>query len=233
MKILVLNPNTSDTVTARIADTVRRIALARTEVFVRRIAHGPEVLESAFDEAAAVPHVLDEVRAAAAAGFDAIVLAAFCDPGLDAAREISDVPVYGLEETTLAVAITLGNRFGILTEKPHKTAVKEQHVRTHGLESRLASVRAVGMGVAEIAADPERVKRVGLEVARRMVEEDGAEVVIMGCAAMAGYSDDIERELRVPVLDPVAVTFKVAEALTAIGVRHSKRGLYARPSSRG
>ena len=86
------------------------------------------------------------------------------------------------------------------------------------------------MGVAEIASsDPERVKRVGLDIARRMVEEDGAEVIVMGCASMAGYSDDLEQGLGVPVLDPVAVTFKVAEALAQIGIRHSKRGLYATP----
>ena len=62
-----------------------------------------------------------------------------------------------------------------------------------------------------------------------MVEEDGAEVIIMGCASMAGYSADLERELGVPVLDPVAVTLKVVEGLTEIGVRHSKIGLYATP----
>ena len=72
--------------------------------------------------------------------------------------------------------------------------------------------------------------RTGIEIGRRMVEEDGAEVIIMGCASMAGYSEDLEHAIGVPVLDPVAVTFKVAEALTEIGVRHSKIGLYALPA---
>jgi allantoin racemase len=63
-----------------------------------------------------------------------------------------------------------------------------------------------------------------------MVEEDDAEVIIMGCAAMTGYSEELERELGVPILDPVAITFKVVEALTEIGVRHSKIGLYALPA---
>jgi len=229
MKILVLNPNTSAAVTDRIAAVVHRIARPETGVVVRQIAHGPPVLESAYDESVAVPHILDAVREANAAGFDAVVLAAFCDPGLEAVREISDIPVYGLEETTLAVALLLGNKFSILTEKPHKTAAKTQHVRKHGLESRFASVRAIGMGVAEIAVDPERVKHAGLEIARRMIEDDGAEVIVMGCASMAGYSEDLERELGVPVLDPVAVTFKVVEALSDIGIRHSKVGLYATP----
>jgi allantoin racemase len=229
VKILVLNPNTSSAVTARVASAVQRVRRPETEAVVRQIPHGPEVLESSFDESLAVPHVLAAVSAANADGFDAVIIAAFCDPGLDAAREISTIPVFGLEETTCAVALLLGNRFGILTEQPHKVAVKQQHIRKLGLESRCASVRPVGMGVQEIATDPDRVKRVALEVARRMVEEDGAEVIVMGCASMAGYSADLEEALHVPVLDPIAVTFTVVEGLAGIGVVHSKRGLYATP----
>ena len=229
MKILVLNPNTSDAVTARIAGVVQRIARPDTEAVVAQIPHGPEVLESYYDESLATPYVLQAVKEAAGQGFDAVIIAAFCDPGLEAVKEISAIPVYALEETAFSVALLLGHKFGILTEKKHKVAVKQQHVRKHGLESRFASVRPLNMGVTEIACAPDRVKQVGTEVARRMVEEDGAEVIIMGCASMAGYSADLERELGVPVLDPVAVTLKVVEGLTEIGVRHSKIGLYATP----
>jgi allantoin racemase len=229
MRILVLNPNTSAAVTARIRGVVDRLKHPDSDVTVAQIAHGPRVLESSYDEALAIPHVLEAVTNANAQGFDAIIIAAFCDPGLDAAREISSIPVYGLEETTCAAALLLGNRFGILTEHAHKVAVKQQHIRRHGLEQRFASVRPIGMGVEAIAAEPERVKRVGIEVARRMVEEDGAEVIVLGCASMAGHGAALEQALNVPVLDPIAVTLKIAEGLTAIGVRHSKRGLYATP----
>jgi len=230
MKILVLNPNTSEAVTTRVADVVCRIARPDTQVEVTKIPHGPETLESYYDESLATPYILEAVKEANRQGFDAIIIAAFCDPGLEAVKEISTIPVYGLEETTFSVALLLGNKFGILTEKKHKVAVKQQHVRKHGLESRLASVRPLNMSVAEIAADPARTKQVGMEVARQMIEEDGAEVIIMGCASMAGYSEELERELGVPVLDPTAITFKVVEALTEIGVRHSKIGLYAMPA---
>ena len=229
MKLLVLNPNTSSAVTTRIGAAVERLRQPDTDVTVAQLPHGPEVLESSYDEALAIPHVLEAVANANIQGFDAVIIAAFCDPGLDAAREISTIPVFGLEETTCAVALMLGNRFGILTEQPHKVAVKQAHIRTARPWQRFASVRPVGMGVQAIATDPERVKRVGLEVARRMVEEDGAEVIVMGCASMAGYAADLERALNVPVLDPIAVTLKVVEGLSAIGVRHSKRGLYATP----
>jgi allantoin racemase len=230
MKILVFNPNTSDAVTARIASVIRKIARPETQAEVIRIAHGPEALESYYDESVAAPFILEAVQEANRNGFDAIVVAAFCDPVLEAAREISAIPVYALEEAAFSVALLLGNKFSILTERKHKVAVKQQHVRKHGLESRFASVRPLDMGVTEIAAEPDKVRRTGIELCRRMVAEDGAEVIIMGCASMAGYSEDLEREVGVPIIDPVAVTFKLAEALTEIGIRHSKIGLYAAPA---
>lgn len=229
-KILVINPNTSDAVTARIAGAVQRVAHAGTEVRVVQIPHGPEALESYYDESVAAPYLIQAVREANAEGYDAVVIAAFCDPAIEAVKEISDIPVYSLEETTLSVALLVGNRFSILTEKKHKVSVKQQHVRKMGLEARFASVRPLDMGVTEIACEPERVRQKGIEIGRQMVEEDGAEVVVMGCASMAGYSADMEAALHVPVLDPVSITFKVAEALTELGIRHSKIGLYATPA---
>jgi allantoin racemase len=230
VKILVVNPNTSDAVTKRIADQVHRIARRETQVHIVQLPHGPETLESYHDEALATPYILDAVKEANRQGYDAIILAAFCDPGLEAVKEVSDIPVYGIEEATFSVALLLGNKFGILTEKKHKESVKRQHVHKHGLEARFASVRALGMGVAEIAEKPEKAKEIGIAVGRRMIEDDGAEVIIMGCASMAGHTDDLERALHVPILDPVAITFKLAEALADLNIRHSKIGLYATPT---
>ena len=230
MKILVLNPNTSKMVTERVAAVVLSVARADTQVEVAQIPHGPESLESYYDESLAAPYILEAVKNANQQGFDAVILAAFCDPALEAVKEISQVPVYGIEEAAFSTALLLGNKFGILTEKKHKEAVKMQHVRKHGLEQRFAGVRALNMGVLEIAADPEKVKIKGISVCRQLIEEDGAEVIILGCASMAGYNQEMEDALGVPVLDPVAVAFKVVEGLTELGVHHSKIGLYATPA---
>ena len=138
------------------------------------------LLESYFDEAIAAPYLLQAIEEANASGFDAVIIAAFCDPAIEAAKEISTIPVYSLEETTFSVALLLGNRFSILTEKKHKVSVKQRHIRKYGLESRFASVRPLNMGVTEIASDPARVRQMGLEVGRLLVEEDGTEVIIMG-----------------------------------------------------
>jgi allantoin racemase len=230
VKILVLNPNTSEVVTARLTAVVDRIRRPQTEVVVRQVAAGPEALESSLDESMVIPYVLDEVRAAMRDGIDAIVLAAFCDPGLDAARELASIPVYGLEETTLSVALLLGNRFGILTERAHKVAVKQQRLRRYGFESRCAGVRALGLGVIELARDTTRSGEAGLAAARQLIDDDGADVIVLGCASLAGRGPEFEKVLGIPVLDPLTVTFKVVEGLTEAGVRHSKHGLYATPA---
>ena len=230
MKILVLNPNTSELVTQKIADAVHKVARKDAECVVERIEHGPEALESYHDETLAYPYVLEKVEKANAEGFSAVVLAAFCDPGIEALRERSAIPIYGTEETTLSIALLLGNKFSILTEKKHKESVKRQHVRKLGLEQRFAGVRALNMGVVEIAEKGELVLKRGIELGKKMIAEDGAEVIVMGCASMAGYQEELEKQLGVPILDPVTITYKVAEGLADIKTMHSKIGLFATPA---
>jgi allantoin racemase len=228
MKILVLNPNTSETVTQRIAETAKKAAHPDTEIVVTGTPHGPESLESFYDEAIATPYILQSVKDANEAGYDAVINAAFCDPGIEALKEISDIPVFGLEECSFSAALLFGNKFAILTEQKHKEAVKSREVRKHGLESRFAGVKALNMGVVEIANNPLKVKEAGIKAARELIE-NGAEVIILGCSSMAGYSEDLEKELKVPIIDPIATTVKMAEAFTALGLRHAKIGLYSKP----
>ena len=229
MKILIINPNTSESMTDKIRAVAEAAKRDDCEVTVICPAHGPITIESSYDEAYAIAPTIDLVKQANEEGHDAIILACFCDVGVEAAKEISSIPILGLEEATLSVALLLGAKFGIMTEKRPRVAMKERHVRRHGLLERLASVRPLGLSVAELDADPERTKAAGMALARQMVEEDGAEVIIMGCAAMAGYSDDLERELQVTVLDPLKVTLKVTEAIVDMGQTHSRVGLYAPP----
>jgi allantoin racemase len=228
-KILVLNPNTSELVTQKIASAVKQIAHAETTLTVAQIDHGPVSLESFYDEALAAPFTIEKVKQANAEGYDAIILAAFCDPSLEALKEISDIPVYGIAEGAYAASLLMGNMFGILTEKKHKEAVKRYQVRKYGLECRFAGVKALDMGVVEIAADANKVKEIGFLRSRELIQA-GAEVIILGCASMAGYAEDMERELRIPVIDPVSVTFKMVEGLIELKLRHSKIGLYSQPA---
>lgn len=229
MRVLVINPNSSRLVTERLRQELGKVKRPDTELEVAQVDEAPKAINSSYDEAFAVAPLVRAVEKAVRKGVDAIVLACFCDVGVEAAREIASVPVIAMEEATLALALTLGNRFGIITELKPRVAMKELHVRRAGLLDRLASIRPTGLSVSELAERTEEVKRRILALARSMVEEDGAEVIILGCAAMTGYKREIESQLDVPVLDPAPVALKWAEMLVDLGLKHSKVGLYHFP----
>ena len=229
MKILVINPNSSQEMTRSIASFLDGIRRPDTELSVVGTDRAPVSIQSARDMALSTPPMLDLVEQANRDGMDAIVIACFSDPGLEAAKEVSSALVLGIQETSLHVAALLGHRYTILTPLASRIASKEQDVRRFRAEASCASVRALGMTVLETEADPQRTKRRIFEVAQAAMNEDGAEVLILGCAGMTGYAEDIERELGIVVLDPTSVTLKVAEAMVDLGVRHCKKGLFAFP----
>ncbi len=232
MKIMVINPNTSNSMTDHMSTQLSQIKRHDTELTVVRPDEGPVSIETGYDESFAIPQMLELVQKANREGQDAIIIADFGDPGLDIAREISDILVLGIEETTLHAAAMLGASFTVLTPIQNRIPHKYRDVRKYKLEDGLASVRTTAMSVVDTDADPDRAERRILEVARQAVEQDGAEVIILGCAAMLGYSEEISRSLGVVVLDPVSVTFKICEAMVDAKLVHSKRALYAKPKSK-
>jgi len=229
MKIFVINPNTSESMTDHIREALESVKRSDTELTVTCPSKGPDTIESAYDEAYAVPPTLELVKKANAEGYDAVILACFSDPGLEAAKEVSAIPVVGIEEATLHMAAMLGAKFSILTPRKQRIASKCEHVHMRGLTHFLASVRSLDLSVAETDADPAKTKRRLMETAKIAVEADGAEVIIMGCAGMAGYAQEIEQTLNIKVLDPTAVALKTAEAMADLGLSHSKVGLFATP----
>jgi allantoin racemase len=229
MRIFVINPNTSKSMTDHIRRELEKIKRSDTELTVANPEHGPVSIESAYDEALAGPPTLELVRQANKEGYDAIVLACFSDPALDAAKEISDIPVIGIEEATLHVAAMLGHKFAITTAFRNRVPTRELHARLRGVESAYACTLVLNMSVLEMDAKPEKAKARILELSRKAVEEDGVEVIILGCAGLSGYAKDVERGLGVVVLDPTSVALKIAEAMADLGLRHSKVGRFAPP----
>ncbi len=232
MKIMVINPNTSASMTDHLKKVLEGIKRIDTSLTVINPEHGPVTIESAYEEAWATVNMLDLVKIANRDKFDAIIIACFSDPGLRASREISDIPVFGIMETTLHVACMLGSRFTIVTNRKERVPHKVQQVHELGLGHFLASVRPLELSVADTDANPNLAQERILKVAKQAIEEDGAEVIILGCAGMAGYGEMVERELNVVVLDPSAVTLKVAEAISDLGLKHCKLGLYAIPPNK-
>jgi allantoin racemase len=229
MRILVVNPNTSSTMTDHLRQELNTTKGPTTQLVVVNPDVGPLSIESAFDEAHAIPPTIALIERAAAEGFDAAVIACFADPGLTAARELVSIPVVGMEEAALHVASMLGHRFTILTSRCYRVPAKIAHVAQLGLETRLASVRPLDMSVLEMDADPVRAKARILEVGRSAVESDGAEVLVLGCAGLAGYGHELSHALGVTVVDPTPVALKIAELLVELQLTHSKRGIYSTP----
>jgi len=229
MKIFVINPNTSESMTDHIRRELLPLKRPGTELTVTCPSKGPDTIECAYDEALAGPPTLELIRQANREGYQAAIIACFSDPGLQAAKEISTIPVIGIQEASLHVAAMLGACFSIMTPRRARIAAKREEVHRRGMSHFLASVRSLDLSVAETDADPAKTKHRVLTVARQAVEDDGAEVIILGCAGMAGYAAEIEAQLGVRVIDPTAVALKVAEALVDLGLTHSKIGLFAAP----
>ena len=229
MKILVVNPNTTESMTQHIARELASVVAPGTELTVVNPVHGPVSIESAFDETLCIPPTLALIRQAERDGYDAAVIACFSDPGLHAARELVSIPVIGIAEATLHVAAQLGYRFTITTTFPKRVPSKYEQVKLAGLEAKLASVRPLNMTVLDMDREPERTKARLIEVCEAAAREDGAEVVVLGCAGLAGYAADVERATGMKVLDPTPVAVKTAEMLVGLGLRHSKRGLFHQP----
>ena len=124
MKILVINPNTSESMTDHMREELLRIKRSDRKLTVVCAGRGPETIESAYDEAYAIPPTLVVVRKANEEGYDALILACFSDPGLEAAKEISNIPVVGIEEPTLHMAAMFGARFSIMTTRRERIPSK-------------------------------------------------------------------------------------------------------------
>lgn len=231
MKIMVINPNSSQHMTRHLDDVLQPIKDPGTELYVCCPENGPLAIESAYDEAMCVPGVLALVEKANKEHFDAVILACFSDPALEQAREISDILIMGIEETSLHVAAMLGAKFTVLTMTERRIPSKAAHVRRFRLEESLASIRPLGMSVAEIEEDEARACAQILKVSREAAEQDGAEVIVLGYAGMAGYAQIVREQLGVEVIDPSCVTLKVTEALVSAGVKQSKWGYYSYPPS--
>jgi allantoin racemase len=229
MKILVINPNTSESMMQHIRRELEKIKRPDTELEVKNPSEGPLAIQSAYDEALAAPRVVEMVKKANEERYDAVIIACFSDPGLDAAKEASQILVLGIAEVAFHIAALLGHKFCIMTPLKSRVPAKEQHVRRLGMTKLLTSVRALNMKVLETDAKPDETKSALLEIGKRAIEEDGAEVMILGCAGMAGYSEELANQLGIPVLDPTSVSLKVVEAMVDLGITHSKIGIFSTP----
>lgn len=231
MKILLLNPNTSQSVTDRIANAAMGVAGAHTELVTATAPRGvPYIATRA--EAVIGGAVALEMLAEMHTGVDAAVIAAFGDPGLGGARELFPIPVIGLAEAGMLTACMLGKRFAIVTFSQSLEPWYHECIAWHGLRERCAGVRALGGSFRSISDVQDEKEALLVELAQKAVDEDGADVVVLAGAPLAGLARRVRDRIPVPVVDCVEAAVKQAETLVALNPRKAVQGTFARPAAK-
>ncbi|ONN64682.1 aspartate/glutamate racemase family protein [Herbaspirillum sp. VT-16-41] len=209
--LFIINPNSTAAVTRGIDAAMAPLRMAGgPAIECLSLQSGPPGIQTQQDVDSVAPQLVALARSLRprAAGF---VIACYSDPGLHAVREAVDVPVLGIMESGVLTALTLGQRFGVIAILPGSIP---RHLRAYGamgVQARLAGELAIGLNVTELAQYERTLTRM-TEVGRRLRDEHGGDVIVMGCAGMAAYRDPLQQALGLPVVEP-----SQAAAAMAIG----------------
>src|SRR5262245_46797005 len=207
-RIRVINPNSNEAVTRGIDAALEPLRFANgPEIVCSTLAEGPFGVESQADADSVVMPLLRLIEADNPP--DAFVSACHSDPGLQAGREGTSRPVFGIAECGVLTALARAERFGVIAIGQRSIARHARYLRQMGLTSRFAGERPLNMSVAETASGERTLDRM-IEVGTELREEDGADVVVMGCAGMARHRAPLEAALGIPVIDPTQAAVAMA-----------------------
>ena len=224
-KILIVNPNTTTSMTETIGAAARAVAAPGTEITAVTSATGPVSIEGYYDEAFAVPGLIQALMNAPDA--DAAIVACFDDTGLDAARTAARFPVVGICEAALVTAGQIAKRIAVVTTLPRSIVPLQELVCRYGFAER-AEVTACDVAVLDLEKPGSGAEaKLEAEISRAL--DKGAEAIVLGCAGMADLTQKLSEKFGVPVVDGVAAAVKQAEALAGLKLKTSGRGSYASP----
>jgi allantoin racemase len=223
--IVVINPNSTEAVTAAIDAAMAPLRLAGgPEIVCQTLHEGPPGVESQRDADAVIAPLCRTIAAQdnAAAAF---VIGCFSDPGLHSARETTAKPVLGIAECGILTALTLGHRFGVISILAKSVPRHLRYYAAMGVSGRLAADLPIGLGVAELGDARTAIARMS-EIGCRLRDEHGADTIVMGCAGMARYRDELELAVGLPVVEPTqaAVTMALGRVRLGWGGRRQRSG---------
>ncbi|MGC2940275.1 MULTISPECIES: aspartate/glutamate racemase family protein [unclassified Brevibacterium] len=226
MRILVVNVNTTASMTEGIAGAARQAASAGTEIIGLTPTFGAESCEGNVESHLAALGVMDAVLKYSGE-FDAVIQAGYGEHGREGLQELLDVPVIDITEAGAALAMFLGRRYSVVTTLDRTVPLIEDRLLLAGFDSHCVSVRASGMAVLELEEDPRAAIDAIADQAAEAVEQDRAEVIVLGCGGMAELGETITERCCVPVVDGVAAAVRLAESLVGLGLSTSKVRTYA------
>ena len=232
MRIKVINPNTTQSMTDKIYDAATSVARPDTEIVAVSPKNGPASIDNFHDQFATLTGLMEEVHKGVKEGFDGFIVAAACDPGLYAARQIASVPVVGIGEASMYMANMVAANFSIVTVIKTITPLLWEVVERSGMKDKCVSIRSTNMNILDYEHDPERGLQELTEESRKAVSEDGAETICLGSAGMVKFAKGLEKELGVPVFDGVTAAVKLMEGLVDLGKKTSKMSTYKYPEKK-
>jgi len=226
-KIVVINPNTTASMTDRIRLVSESVISDDFCLTVVNPSSGPASIEGYYDEAMSLAGLLDLVKQHHdAAGF---VIACFDDTGLDAARCLTASPVVGIGEAAYHMASMISNKFGVVTTLSRSIPALEHNLVRYGLAARCSGVRASDIPVLEVeASNGTALERINAEV-EQAIKMDKAEAIVLGCAGMAELGATLHDLHNIPVLDGISCAIKQVEAMIYLNLKNSNIGGYAKP----
>ena len=228
MRILVVNVNTTESMTRAIGDSARSAAAPGTEIVELTPQFGADSCEGNFESYLAAVAVMDRVMRYTEP-YDAVIQAGYGEHGREGLQELLEVPVVDITEAAASTAMFLGHRYSVVTTLDRTVPLIEDRLKLAGLDARCASVRASGLGVLELESDPERAVSAIVEQSRLAVEQDKAEVICLGCGGMAELEREVAAATGVPIVDGVRSAVGIAESLVRMGLKTSKVRTYAPP----
>ncbi|MDJ0825560.1 MAG: aspartate/glutamate racemase family protein [Rhodobacter sp.] len=216
--LIVINPNSSETVTEGIDAAIEPLRSLGIPIRCVTLTEGPPAIESQrqADLTIAPMLALAETLEPQALGY---VIACFGDPGLHALRDQVGLPVVGIQEAAVAAALQLGQRFGIISILSASIPRHMRSLGAMGVTDRLAGDRALGLGVAQLA-DSKATQQAMIDTGRVLRDHDGADVLIMGCAGMAGYRGALQDATGLPVVEPCQAAAAQAIGQITLGLSH-------------
>ncbi|WP_111895462.1 aspartate/glutamate racemase family protein [Acinetobacter sp. MB5] len=232
MRIQVINPNTCLEMTQSIAESAIKVAADSTEIIAVSPSQGVASIEGHYDEAIASFHLLELVKQGQSQHVDGHIIACFGDPGLDAARELTDAPVIGIAEAAFHMATLIATKFSIVTTLKRTKIIAEHLLHQYGYSHKCEKIHCIDLPVLDLEKNEKETYDKLLETCLRAKENDGVGAIVLGCSGMSKHVESISKQLNIPVIDGVTAAVKLLEALHGLGLRTSKWGDYDYPNQK-
>jgi allantoin racemase len=224
MKLRVVLPVPHSMWNEKILESCRKVADKDTIVEVVNTARGAETLEGYYYGSFVLVDTIERIVEGAQKDFDAVLVWCTANVGVEASREAVSIPVVGIMEAAHMLAMLIGRKFSELVSVENVVVRHWRNAEAFGSKSKLASVRVIGLPIKEIHKDLDVTYSMMYEAGKKAVEEDNADVLVLGCGAMLGITDRLRAELGIPVIEPGEAGVKVAEMLVKLGMSHSPKG---------